>query len=135
MYDKKYYEEHKEKIHASQKKYREKHKEEEKVRGKKYREENKEKIRDRHRKWRVANPGHLYGISLDEFNLKIKEQNSLCAICLKLMAPPFVDHNHITGENRDMLCRYCNTGLGMFFESIETLQSAVEYLKKHSVVV
>lgn len=58
-------------------------------------------------------------------------QDNKCAICDK---PPkdgkrlFIDHNHLTGDVRGLLCVECNTGLGMFGDRLEVLQKAIEYL-------
>lgn len=40
------------------------------------------------------------------------------------------DHCHTTGNFRGTLCSTCNAGLGMFKESIDSLMSAVTYLKE-----
>lgn len=34
-----------------------------------------------------------------------------------------------TGKVRGLLCKNCNIGLGMFFDNIDFLESAVLYLK------
>jgi hypothetical protein len=67
------------------------------------------------------------------------EQRGLCAICNlpetminntgKIPKRLAVDHNHVTNEIRKLLCHYCNVSLGGFKDSIELLQSAIEYLK------
>lgn len=41
-----------------------------------------------------------------------------------------VDHDHETLEVRGLLCRNCNTGLGMFGDSDEKIQKAIEYMRK-----
>lgn len=75
-----------------------------------------------------------------EYYLKLhEEQNGLCAICglpetminnkgsiPKRLA---IDHCHKTGKIRKLLCHHCNVSLGGFKDSIELLQSAIEYLK------
>lgn len=74
-----------------------------------------------------------YGITLKEYNNRISRQNGVCAIC-KNENPPnsgslAVDHDHITGKVRGLLCIMCNRGLGNFYDNVEYLQSAIEYLK------
>jgi len=41
-----------------------------------------------------------------------------------------VDHDHITGEVRGLLCKRCNRALGILEDSIELLQRAIQYLQK-----
>jgi len=83
---------------------------------------------------------HLYKISLVQYELLLSGQNGRCAICER---PPsgggrgmmvlHVDHDHVTGEVRALLCVDCNTGLGKFQESPELLESAAAYLRGHVV--
>ena len=79
-----------------------------------------------------------YGITLEEFELLIKQQNSLCAICqIPLAEPgktgmaPVVDHDHETGLLRGILHRKCNSAIGALGDCIQGLQAAVNYLEKH----
>jgi len=70
-----------------------------------------------------------YGITLDAVNELKANQQSKCLIChndYKL----YVDHCHTTGEVRGLLCNNCNTGLGMFGDSIDNLRGAIAYLNK-----
>lgn len=61
-------------------------------------------------------------------------QKGLCACCGD---PPgekalSVDHDHITGQVRDLLCQRCNPGIGYFQDDPERLQKAIDYLQKWS---
>jgi hypothetical protein len=74
-----------------------------------------------------------YGIDLKFYNYLFKQQQSKCAICgtdnpgwREMFS---VDHNHLTGEIRGLLCNNCNAGLGYFQENIIFLQSAINYIK------
>ncbi len=54
-----------------------------------------------------------------------------CAICGRAEfngRRPHVDHDHLTGEVRGILCHNCNTGIGLLGES--NLLRALEYLGK-----
>lgn len=59
-------------------------------------------------------------------------QEFLCWICGRPDGQRrlHLDHHHGTGQLRGMLCNGCNTGLGLFSESRDRLQRAVEYLDK-----
>lgn len=59
-------------------------------------------------------------------------QISECEICGRSFdkEKKHFDHNHSTGEYRGALCRYCNIGLGHFFDNGELLLNAIKYLNK-----
>lgn len=60
-------------------------------------------------------------------------QNGYCAICLrKITGKGNLDHCHTTGKVRGVLCTACNTGLGFFWDSPETLVAAIEYIVRHT---
>ena len=65
--------------------------------------------------------------------VKLAEQGNRCAICQKpfFWAPEaHQDHDHETNQLRGILCSQCNPALGLFQESPEILQKAIEYLKE-----
>jgi hypothetical protein len=70
-------------------------------------------------------------MSYEEFQNKVKTQNNKCAICGLNMEPPNVDHCHQTEKTRDLLCTPCNHLLGNAKESIEILETAIQYLRRH----
>lgn len=39
-----------------------------------------------------------------------------------------IDHDHVTGEVRGLLCHKCNTALGLFQDNVEFLKTAADYL-------
>lgn len=75
-----------------------------------------------------------YGITLNEYNHMLEEQQGCCACCgrhkSEFKRRLHVDHNHTTGQVRALLCTRCNPGLGYFEDSIEKLEMAITYLKK-----
>jgi len=76
---------------------------------------------------------YRYGISLDEYNDMLQAQGGTCAMCdaTALDDTLCVDHNHDTGEVRAILCKPCNTMLGMSGDSVARLQAGIDYLKEH----
>jgi hypothetical protein len=79
-----------------------------------------------------------YGITQEEYVKLLESQNKCCAICgatnngLNRHGTPanfHVDHDHVTGRVRGLLCFPCNHGLGMFKDSIPRLESAAKYLR------
>lgn len=97
----------------------------------------KDKNYEHHRRWsRNRNLKHCYGITIEDFEMMIFEQNNKCAICQEEMTAPQVDHDHSCCEAgpacgtcvRALLCTNCNLGLGNFKDSPELLLRAVSYL-------
>lgn len=82
---------------------------------------------NKNRSWRDAG----IKITLDEYHQIFNKQNGVCLICgkasNKLLA---VDHDHLTGKIRGLLCSKCNIGLGCFNDDITLLQMAISYLTK-----
>lgn len=95
--------------------------------------------------WRksIGQKHHLktrYGLTKEEYQSKLEKQNYCCAICGKDVTENIkgkthvaltVDHNHNTGQIRDLLCHTCNTGLGYFKDDSNLLIRASKYLNKH----
>jgi|SRR6267142_1728705 len=74
---------------------------------------------------------YRYGISFEDYHRFLDLQNGVCAVCKN---PPNkrsldVDHNHITGKIRGLLCNDCNVALGRVKESIQILNSLIVYLQ------
>jgi hypothetical protein len=74
-----------------------------------------------------------YGITIDDYNELLKNQNNCCAICKthisKLSKNLAVDHCHETKIIRGLLCFNCNSGIGRFKDKIEFLSEAIKYLE------
>lgn len=77
-----------------------------------------------------------YGISTEDFEIILLSQNNCCAIChinqndLSFNKKKYlcVDHCHITGKIRGLLCDKCNRGIGLLGDDLENIISAVKYL-------
>jgi hypothetical protein len=90
---------------------------------------------------RNSNLKKTYGITLDDYNRMLSEQNGLCKICGRperrvtrdgKVMNLHVDHCHSSNKVRGLLCHHCNVALGSFDDSIELLQSAIDYLNKNT---
>lgn len=76
-----------------------------------------------------------YRMTPCEFNALWSSQDGKCAICDVDMMPKgrsptsvAVDHNHINGAVRGLLCRVCNVGIGYLRDDPDLLIRAAEYL-------
>ncbi|MGW3241272.1 endonuclease VII domain-containing protein [Streptomyces sp. NPDC001070] len=69
-----------------------------------------------------------YGLGAGEVEVMIKEQFGICPICLT-PGPQHVDHDHLTGMVRSVLCFNCNGGLGQFKDNPELLRRAADYVE------
>ena len=82
-----------------------------------------------------------YKLTLREFVALLVRQNFKCAICPTELDYPDdpmlpnlkrmnIDHDHITGKVRGLLCRSCNMGLGSFKDNLSIVKRAVRYLEE-----
>ena len=72
-----------------------------------------------------------YGITAAEADAMREAQGGLCALCRERSAE-HVDHDHLTGKVRGMLCSCCNQGLGNFRDREDVMRAAIAYLQAHS---
>jgi CRISPR/Cas system-associated protein Cas10 (large subunit of type III CRISPR-Cas system) len=99
-----------------------------------YRAKNKEKVGDIERRSKLK---MAYGITPEQYDTLLAQQNGKCAICLAKTPGGrtkmfFIDHCHTTGNVRGLLCMRCNTGLGLFLDNPKFLSKAISYLKEYS---
>jgi hypothetical protein len=73
-----------------------------------------------------------YGITAEEADAMLAEQDGLCAVCRAAPAV-HVDHDHATGGVRALLCFNCNGGLGQFKDDPDVLRAAAEYVQFHTL--
>jgi hypothetical protein len=101
---------------------------------KRYRENNLEKTK------KIAREGHIrrkFGLTVEEYNAISFSQNEVCAICQQKCDTGYnlaVDHNHKTGKIRGLLCKNCNTSIGLLKEDIKVLENAIIYLSFHEMI-
>lgn len=79
-----------------------------------------------------------YGLTPEDYWKMAEEQDHKCFICgtsdnfaAKVPSRLYVDHCHMTGKVRSLLCYHCNSMLGLCREDTEILKRAIDYLEKH----
>ena len=107
-----------------------------------YREANRESIRTRTRGWHVKNrhrqrqynANKTHGVNEATYQIMLLAQDGRCKICC--LSPQGrtrcgklgVDHDHVTGRVRGLLCDKCNLMLGHAGDNSLILQAAIDYL-------
>lgn len=72
---------------------------------------------------------YCHGLTNDQYEAGYLLRGGLCDICQQQL-PLDVDHDHVTGRLRGLLCRKCNNALGLFSDDTDRLKRAVDYLMK-----
>ena len=70
-----------------------------------------------------------YGITSADVDAMIEAQGGVCAICQE-REPKHVDHDHLTGSVRGVLCSCCNQALGNARDRTDILRAAIDYLER-----
>jgi Recombination endonuclease VII len=114
-----------------------------------WRKDNPEKARAATAAWIKANPDRVKeharlrtwranGWTKELYEAAWVAQNGKCAICPRRLSrawrhidSAFADHDHETGKPRGILCRNCNTALGLVKDSIQWMDDAKAYLEKY----
>ena len=90
-----------------------------------------ENNKDRHKE--IQRKNHLkrdYNLSIEDYQQMYELQEGKCSICLEWHDLLCVDHDHLTGQVRQLLCRRCNAAIGSLEEDVRLLQRAIDYLIK-----
>ena len=136
--DAKYYEADKEKYRERQRKYQEEHRKEVLEYQCKYRGTHREERRTYRETHRREARGHrlkyAYNLSQEDYDRMFVFQGGVCAICGEAQKDRnlSVDHDHVTGKVRALLCDKCNRGLGYFNDNPASLRKAADYLERES---
>ncbi len=71
-----------------------------------------------------------FGLSLEDYKQLLYKQNNVCAICERPDPRQrlSVDHSHITGKVRGLLCGNCNRSLGLIKDNLRTSIKMVGYI-------
>lgn len=121
----------KEKISIYHKTYKEKYPDKIKESKKKYKKKNPEKFKKYKKEYQAKRRLNKFNLSIDDYNILLKNQGSRCAICKKESARTLhIDHDHVTGRIRGLLCVSCNLALGYFKDNSNNLKSATTYLNQ-----
>lgn len=113
---------------ASMKAYRDRLGEDYRISHRLYMRKYNKRSRDRNRK-------RKYGLTEEMYHAILESQNHHCAICLCHASTNrhgllFVDHDHVTGRVRGLLCDSCNVLLGRANDSADRLRKAATYLER-----
>jgi hypothetical protein len=74
-------------------------------------------------------------MTVDEYEEFVAAHGEKCAICgtgqdvqgFRLA----IDHDHVTGKVRGLLCAKCNLGVGYFRDNPQLLEEGAKYLRSH----
>lgn len=80
-----------------------------------------------------------WGWTPEQYEQALEEQQGRCQICgstpkpdgIKAESRLHADHDHATGQRRNLLCASCNKGLGLFKDDPELLSVAADYVLRH----
>lgn len=74
-----------------------------------------------------------YDLTPQEYARMLFIQNYACAICHRTLNELdhglVVDHDHVTGKVRSLLCGNCNTAIGLLGDDVVRMERAKEYVK------
>jgi len=91
-----------------------------------YHKNNRVKVR---KQQLISHRRREYGLTEEEYNNMVLSQNNMCAICNKPNDRTLhIDHEHVTGKVRGLLCSNCNLGIGLLQEDLIILNRAIKYL-------
>ena len=87
-------------------------------------------------KYKTLHYKSRYGITFADAEAMLLQQGRKCAICRKRLefcsedaeARAHIDHCHNNGNVRGILCRPCNTMLGLGRDDTEVFKGAIRYL-------
>lgn len=101
---------------------------------KRYRENNLQKTKQMSRKNHIK---RKFGLSIEEYESILNSQNKVCAVCQEKCHTGYnlaVDHNHKTGKIRGLLCKNCNTAIGLLKENIQVIENVIIYLSFYEMI-
>lgn len=81
-----------------------------------------------------------YGLTEADWDALIRRQGNRCAVC-RTDKPGgrgerwHIDHDHVTGQVRGLLCGKCNSAIGLLGDDPEVIKAAARYVAKHRQMV
>lgn len=91
---------------------------------------------------RIRRARHIkdkYGITIEEYRGLLEAQNGKCKTCdCRHVANGngrqrlYIDHDHITGKVRGLLCHWCNASMGLVGDDPARLRRLADYLEAHA---
>lgn len=139
---KSYYREHKEEILASQQEYYVEHKDEKIDSAVKWKKANPERYAEiqRNHSWKKAGVNDFVQSDYDGMFIA---QGGVCAICGGSQTIKYknklrqldVDHDHITGEPRALLCNICNQKVGLYENYPGMTELILKYLNNYQLTL
>jgi len=93
-----------------------------------------EQVENERQNKRIAALMRRYGITAEAYDALLAQQDGHCALCLRTAQQERygylnVDHDHVTGAVRGLLCTPCNHAIGALGDTPEGLQKALDYLR------
>ena len=87
--------------------------------------------RDRERLRNLERKLRAFGLTIEDAEEVLSKQNG-CGICHTLDPGRAwdIDHDHVTGVFRGLLCGRCNKGLGLIGDDLAGVQAALVYLQQ-----
>lgn len=81
-----------------------------------------------------------YGITIEEYEEMLAAQGGKCAICPATEGASdrlsfCVDHNHVTGKRRKLLCVSCNFRVRNLGDDLDLFELTVAYIREHLELV
>jgi hypothetical protein len=76
-----------------------------------------------------------HGLTRADYDQMLAAQDGRCAICRSATTQGrgrwHIDHDHVTGQVRGLLCNNCNMGIGYFGDDPEVMTAAAKYVARH----
>ena len=71
-----------------------------------------------------------YGLTAEQYRDMLVGQAGRCLVCLRVSAKTLVvDHDHVTGRVRGLLCHPCNLAIGQLGDDASRLDRGAAYLR------